>query len=142
MEKYKFLTKIAIADICFEAYGKNLNLLFKHASLALTEVMIDSTSIEGKLIRNMKMDSESLEDLLFQFLEELVYLKDSDRLIFKTFNIHVINTERPWLTAELKGEEISPQKHKLRTDVKAVTYHMFTLKKEKNYWRARVVVDV
>lgn len=142
MKKFRVLGDVAIAETAFEAYGTNLNLLFRNAALALTEVMVDTKSIETKQLLEIKLESENAADLLFRLLEELVFLKDSQDLLFKTFNIHVINTKPAKLTGELRGEKINHQKHRLRTDVKAVTYHMFEVKKEKKYWTAKVVVDV
>jgi len=142
MRKYRFISDVAIAETCFEAYGQNLNLLFKHAALALEEVMVDTQSVNEKETKKLEVRGETLGDLLFRFLEEMVYLKDIEQLLFKTFNIQVINTKPLRLTAELKGEKIDPEKHRLRTDIKAVTYHLFEVKKEKNIWKARVVVDV
>ena len=40
------------------------------------------------------------------------------------------------------GEKIDMKKHEMLVDVKAVTMHMFEVKKEKNIWKARVVLDV
>ena len=47
MEKYKFLEDIAIADIAYEAYGKDLNELFENAALAIFEFSADIKTIEA-----------------------------------------------------------------------------------------------
>ncbi len=142
MKKFLFLSDQITAETTFVAYGENLNLLFKNAALALTEVMVDTSSIAKKVIWKIKLTSDNLEELLLRFLEEIIYLKDSQGLVFKTFNIHVINTRPVRLSGELGGEKIDSGKHKLRTDIKAVTHHMFELKKEQHFWKANVVVDV
>lgn len=142
MDKYRFIQDVALADTCFEAYGQNLNLLFSNACLALEEVMVDTKSLRGNTAKKLALEAETLPDLLFKFLEELVYLKDGEQFLVKKAIVHIINAKPVRLTAELHGDMIDYTSQKLRTDVKAVTYHMFELKKLPEGWKARVVVDV
>lgn len=142
MQQFRFLSDIAISDICFEAYGKSLNQLFENSALALEEVMVETKSIEVQETRKLAVNAESLPDLLFRFLEELVFLKDTQQLLVKRAIVHAVNAKQKKLVAQLAGSQIDPVKQHLRTDVKAITYHMFNLEKSDKGWTARVVVDV
>jgi len=142
--KYRFLENIATADVAFEVYGKTLEELFQNAAEALTAVMVDVATVSPLLNKKLKMKNEKLENLFLDFLSELVYLKDAKQLLFSRFRLKIekLETGGYSLDANLWGEKISPQRHKLRSDAKAVTWHLFKIEKRKSGWLARVVVDI
>ena len=139
MKKYKVLEDVAIADIAFEIYGKNLNELFENAALAIFEESADLSKVEDKEKKSIKLKADNVEDLLYDFLSEILFLKDKDSFLFKTSNVKI---EKYSLKAELSGEEIDREKHELRNDIKAITLHMFKVEKTKDGYKAVVVVDV
>lgn len=142
--KYQFLEDIAIADIAFEAYGKTLKELFQNCALALTTVMVDLNDIKPSKNYKLRMKSQGIEELLFDFLSELVLLKDKDQILFSRFELKIeeLKTKEYLLKANLRGEKINPQKHKLRSDVKAVTWHMFKLGKDDTGWKVQIILDI
>ena len=71
--RYKFLDHTA--DVMFEAYGKNLNEVFENAALAVFGVQCDLNLVKNKVKKKIKLKNENVEDLLFDFLGELIYLK-------------------------------------------------------------------
>ncbi|HLC55306.1 MAG TPA: archease [Candidatus Nanoarchaeia archaeon] len=142
MKKYVFLPDIAIADIAFEAYGKDEEELFQHAAEALLETMVNVGTVNAKEKRVIQLSNAKLDALLFDFLNEIVFLKDRDYLVFKTVKIKLKKNKNYQLAAELKGEKINPERHDLGNDIKAITMHLFEVKKEKDYWKARIVVDI
>lgn len=151
MVKYRFLEDIATADIAFEAWGETFEELFKNCAMALMEVMADTTTVSPSLNEKLNLPagkagikSEKLENLLFDFLSELVFLKDRDQILFSRFELEIkkLTTKDYQLKASMWGEKIDPQKHHLRVDVKAVTWHMFQIAGEKDNWKARVVLDI
>ena len=141
--RYKFLDHTA--DVMFEAYGKNLNEVFENAALAVFEVQCDLRKIKNKVKKKIKLRGENVGDLLFDFLGELIYLKDAKYLVFSKFKVSVKKEKeknRFELEAVAFGEKINPEKHGLKTDVKAITLHEFFLKKIRNGWKCRVVLDI
>lgn len=137
---FKFL-EIARADAAFEARGRTLGRLFESAGRALTSVMADLEGIRTVQSRRIELKAESAERLLFEFLQELIYLKDAEGLLFGHFILTV--DASPWrLKGSLEGEPIDPKRHRLGADVKAVTLHRFGLAKEDGVWRATVTVDI
>ena len=139
---FKFLEKIAIADAAFEAYGKTLEELFVNCAKATFEAMVDSKTVTPNYTEKIQLENKTLEDLLFDWLSELVYLKDYKAILFKDFSVKIIKNANYKLVAEVKGEAINQQKHLLRADVKAVTYHMLEVKKYKGIWKARIILDI
>ncbi|MBI2508080.1 archease [Candidatus Woesearchaeota archaeon] len=138
--KYKFLEHTA--DVMFEAYGRDLDEVFANAALAVFEVQCDLKKVGSEIKNKIKLKNENAEDLLLAFLEELVYLKDAKYLLFSKFKVAVKKRNGFELEAVAFGEKINPEKHGLKTDVKAITLHEFFLKKIKNGWKCRVLLDI
>ncbi|MBI4017754.1 MAG: archease [Candidatus Aenigmarchaeota archaeon] len=138
---YKFMEDVAWADIAFEATGRTLAELFESAALAVTNTMVrDLNGIHTKTMKRIEIEGRDVENLLFNFLQELVFLKDAELLLFSKIKIEDM-TETS-CTAVLRGEKINPKKHSLIVDVKAVTMHMFKVERTSKGWRAQVILDV
>ena len=142
MQKYKFLEDVAIADIAYEAYGRDLNELFESAALAIFELSADLKSIDPIQKIEFGLGSDTIENLLYDFLSEILFLKDSKYMVFKKAKVSISGKKRLKLKAILQGDTINPQKQHLENDIKAVTMHMFEVKKEKRGYKATVVVDI
>ncbi len=139
--KFKFLEHTA--DIMFEAYGKSLDELFEHAAMAVSESMIKTKDVKPKTAKTVKLQNVKLEMLLFDFLSELLYYKDAEQLVFSAFSVKVGQKNGKYLLqAELKGDKLNMKTQEFRNDVKAITLHLFEVKREKAGWTARVIVDI
>lgn len=136
---YKFLEDIAIADIAFEATGKDLDELFESAASAVESSMANIKKIKPKIKREINLSKETTEELLFDFLNELVYLKDAELLLFSKFSVQIKGKK---LKAEVFGDKIDTKIHELDNDVKAVTLHGFKVEKTKDGWKTKVILDV
>jgi len=142
MGRYRFLDNVAIADAAFEAYGKNLEDLFSTCAKATFEVMAQTRRVEPKEKVKIELKQKSLEALLFDWLAELIFLKDFKEMFFGKFDLRIEKKSEYILRGEVFGEKIDYKKHKVKVDVKAVTYHLFEVKKTKNNWKAKVVLDI
>ena len=141
---YKFLEEIGIADIAFEAVGRDLPELFRDAADATMNVMIDNLdAIEPRETRNIELSNEKIDMLLFDFLQELIYFKDAERLLLRTREVRIDERDQKcFLKAEAAGEPLDAARHHQRADVKAVTLHDFSVEKEHGGWKARVLLDI
>lgn len=139
---FRYLEDIATADAAFEVVGRTLEKLFRDAAIATFEVMVDTKSVEPGITRKIELKNEAVDNLLFDWLSELVYLKDAEALLFSKFDISIKKNDFYELKATASGEAINQEKHILRSDVKAVTYHMFEVKKTEKNWTARVILDI
>ena len=145
MVRYKFLEDIAIADIAYESYGKNLNELFENSALAIFELSAEVRTIKPKKKLEIKLEHEKLDNLLYDFLSEILFLKDSRYMVFKNVKVKINEDKKNKkfkLKSTLEGDTINSEKQRLENDIKAITMHMFELNKVKNGYRARVVVDI
>ncbi len=141
---YEFLEDVATADIAFRAWGNDLEELFKAAGDATLNVMIeDLDSIELKETRTFSLENDELDLLLFNFLQELVYYKDSEQLLLRAQQIQIEQKDGlHQLSSVTKGEMIDRDRHEQRVDVKAVTLHRFRLEKTDDGWTAMVILDI
>jgi SHS2 domain-containing protein len=139
MKAFEFID-IATADVAFIAYGRDLNELFANAALAMFEVMIDTNQVEKKVEEKVFVEGYDLESLMFNWLNELLYVSDSKNLAFSSFDVKV-NEKDFKIEAVCKGEEIDHKKHQTRTVVKACTYHKMIIWKDET-WKAQVVLDI
>lgn len=140
---YKYLEGFTSADICFEASGKNLEELFESAGLATTNTMVKNLKkISSKEKAKISIEADTIENLLFKFLEEIIFLKDARRLLLSKFKIKIDKGKAHSLACEASGEKINIKKHEMIVDVKAVTWHKFEVRNEGKVWRARVILDI
>lgn len=141
---YEFLEDIAIADIAFRAWGKDLEELFKAAGDATLNTMIDNLdAIQSKETRSFSLENDELDLLLFNFLQELVYYKDSEQLLLRAQQVEIEEKNALYqLSAVTTGEKLDPNRHQQRVDVKAVTLHRFQLEKTNDGWTAMVILDI
>lgn len=141
---YEFLEDVAIADIAFRAWGKDLEETFGAAAEATMNVMVENLdAIEPVQERAIEAVQEAADLLLFDFLQELIYYKDSERLLLRVKNIRIDKDDLGYrLRARARGEVIDPERHQLRVDVKAVTLHQFRLEQTRDGWEAQVILDI
>lgn len=141
---FKYLEDIATADVAFEAWGRTLPEMFVAAADATMNAMIvDLETIEPKEAREAQLESESLEMLLFQLLQELIFYKDAERLLLRVARVEIQGGEGACtLEAEMRGEGIDPDRHDLIVDVKAVTLHRYRVEETPDGWKSTVILDI
>ena len=146
MDKKENITKFEFfdvtADVGFRAYGTSLDESFQNAALAMFEVMTDTTHINPQIKRNITLESEDLQALLYDWLSELLFIHDYESLVFSQFNVKITKTADGSLTlhAEIEGDEFNQAIHEVRDEVKAVTFHLMEIKKE-NGFMVQVILD-
>jgi SHS2 domain-containing protein len=128
-----------LADEMFVAQAKDLADLFGYCALALENIMVDVEKVEPLEVVDFELEGETLQDLLFSFLDELLFYKDVNSLVFSEFKIRIKDNK---LFCVAKGEVVNDEKHNSKVDVKAITMHEFQLEKEGDYWKAQVLVDI
>lgn len=140
--KFKFVEHTA--DVGIESYGKKLEEAFSGVALGMFEVMTNTKKIKPKIKKEIKIESEDLKSLLYDFLEKFLIFHDVENLMFSKFDVKKIWKERnKWnLECEAWGEEFDPKRHEDRTLVKAVTYHDMKILKKGELQYVYVLVDI
>lgn len=141
---YEFYDDAFTSDIGFRATGKTAEELMVAAADATMNVMVaDLAAIEGLESRDIRLEATSLEMILFDLLQELIFYKDAEELLLRVPQVTIDTSgDRLVLTTEARGETINPEKHRLLVDVKAVTLHCFKVEQTPEGWTATVVLDI
>jgi SHS2 domain-containing protein len=141
MGRYQLLETVAIADCALDIEGADLDDLFATAARALAELMVDCATLPRTLERHVALEATSVDLLFFDWLSELIGLKDEEGAAFPEVEVEV-EQGSPWrLRARLLGGRLHGGAAALRADPKAVTFHLFRVEPAPAGWRARVVID-
>ena len=95
--------------------------------------------VEEVEYRDIDLTAPDQESLLVKWLNELIYLLDAENIVFKRFDITRLNNTQ--LKAGAYGEKVDNSKHKLKTGIKAATYHMLKIDKSDGY-KVQVLFDI
>jgi len=115
------------ADVGIIAYGADIKQAFANAARALFSLITELDEVAEVVYRDTELTASDEESLLVEWLNELIYLFDAENIIFKRFDITQLNNTQ--LKARSYGEKVDSLKHKLKTGVKAATYHMLKVDK-------------
>lgn len=133
------------ADVGFLARGKTLPALFAAAALALCTYGWELTRVQARRGIAIRARAATLEDLLYSWLSEVLFLIDAERWVFKKFTVEAITQPSSGLwevRARAHGERFSRRRHRARTYIKAVTYHQLAVRETHQGWHATVYLDV
>ncbi len=136
MKRFQFIEHTA--DIGLIAYGRTLAEAFANAAYGMFSIITDLKAVKETESRRLELHEDDLEALLFGWLNSLIYFFDVEMLLFNRFDISDLGEKR--LRAICYGEKYDPSRHQLKIGVKAATYHMLKVDREKN--EVRVIFDV
>lgn len=114
-------------DIGLTAFGHNLAEAFSNAAYGLFPIITNLRKVKKVESRTIELQEKSSEDLLFEWLNELIYLFDTEQMLFKDCNVQEFDGQK--LKAVCLGEVANPARHEIKLGVKAATYHMLKVDK-------------
>ena len=128
------------ADLGLRIRADDLNALFAEAGCALFSVIVENLD-EVRPDREVafEIEAEGTEELLRDWLAELLWRFYADHLLLARFNVEVHGTQ---LKATARGETVDPKRHQLDAEIKAITYHGLKVEHGADGWLAEVIVDV
>ncbi len=140
MEPFVYLEHTADAE--FIAYGGSIDEAFANAALAMANLMVDPSSVKPDVAKDIELAGDALDFLLYDWLSELLYVFEVDRLVFGKFETHVSGEPGSYvLKAAAWGESI--EKHQdISMHIKAVTFHDLRFEKRNNIYEAQVLLDI
>ena len=128
------------ADIGLRARAADLNTLFAEAAKAFFSVIVENPAeIRATDEFPVSVEADQLDDLLYDWLAELLYLFDTQHVLLREFDVTVQENR---VTATVRGEPVDEQRHQLDMEVKAITYHELKVEREGDGWLAEVIVDL
>ncbi|MFH1639109.1 MAG: archease [Chloroflexota bacterium] len=126
------------ADTGLVASGATIAEAFAGAAEGLFAIIAEVASVKETELRRLEISEENTEDLLFTWLNNLIYLLDTEMLIFRRFDVSLCDGKT--LKAVCYGEKYDASRHHLKTGIKAATYHMLRVDTEKN--QVQVIFDI
>lgn len=136
MKNYEIIDHTA--DIGVKAKGKSLEECFENAAYGMFDIITDESEIENKGQYDIELKADESEQLLVDWLSELLYLHSSMNLIFGFFKVEFDGKK---LKGRIFGEKLDISKHKIGTEIKAVTYHMLEIRNKRPY-HVQVLFDI
>lgn len=131
------------ADIKIQVEGETLNEVFERAAYALMDTTVDIGRVEPKEEVQIEVTGSDLQELLYNFLEELIVLIDADSMVFSKFNVNILEGEDGYrLKARVWGERLDLEKHNPKIHIKAITYHEMEIRKVDGKYIAIYVLDI
>ena len=127
------------ADVGIVAYGSNITEAFANAARGMFSLITDLDDIEEIEHRDTEIIAPDRESLLVDWLNELIYLFDVENIIFKRFDITRLDDR--YLKARSYGERVDSSRHKIKTGIKAATYHILMIE-ENDGNRVQVLFDI
>ena len=128
------------ADVGIKAYGKTLSEAFENAAKGMFDIITDSSEIENIGQYNIELKAPDLEQLLVDWLSELLFLNSAKNIVFGFFKVE-LDDKNNKLSAKVFGEKFDISKHKAGAEIKAVTYHMVEVKNKKPFF-VQVLFDI
>ena len=141
MKRFEYLEDEATADIAVKSYGTTLGEAFVNMALAMFNVMTPLEKIEPKVERTFEVSSRDLGELLYNFLEEFLFVIDVENLVFSRISVE-LDEDKFELRARCWGEPFDLERHEAGVEIKAITYHLMEVKREGYLWSLRVVFDI
>ena len=137
MEKYELIDHTA--DVGVKAKGKTIEECFENAAHGMFDIITDNSEIENVGQYDIQLFADDLEQLLVDWLSELLYLHSAHNLVFGFFKVELDGEKK--LKGRVFGEKLNMSKHKMGAEIKAVTYHMLEIRKKRPY-HAQVLFDI
>ena len=140
-KKFEFLEHTA--DAKFRAYGDTLEEAFENVSEAMMNVMIDTSGMEGMVTKHIELEAPDLENLVVDWLSEILFLFEVEEIVFCRFEVDRIEKRNNsyHITGKAIGDPIDPSKHRFDTHAKAVTYNDLKVEESEAGWMLQVTVD-
>lgn len=128
------------ADIGVRVFGKTLAELFENAAFAMFDIIADLEGLSGDTVETFNLKASNPEELLVAWLDELLYNFYTKQLIFYKFTIEELSDEG--LRARAFARPVGANRNRLKTEIKAATYHNLAVRKGPEGYSAEIVFDV
>ena len=128
------------ADLGVEVSAATLEELYAAAAFALFDLLTDLSTVRAGIAREIVVTGQDPADLLVNFLREILYMCNGERFLIKTCLIRETTPQR--LKALLRGETFDSGRHRMKQEIKAVTYHQASVCETEKGIVAKVIFDV
>ncbi|HSD05274.1 MAG TPA: archease [Nitrosopumilaceae archaeon] len=126
---YRYLEHVT--DAFIEVTEDSLEEAFASAGMAVVDTVVDIKLVEEKIEKNIMVSGNDLNNLLYNWLEEIIILTITEGFVAKKFSVKVLKNDNYKIIATASGEEINFEKHHFKVEIKSPTLHLMEIKQEK-----------
>jgi SHS2 domain-containing protein len=137
-KKYELIDHTA--DFGIHVFGSDASELFSNAAWALFDMLTDIETITGNDSCKITVSGEDWCDLMVNWLREVLFLWNGERKLVKSVQILSISEKK--LSAKIYLDAYTPDRHIIKTEIKAVTYHQIFVKSRSLGWEAGIIFDI
>jgi len=128
------------ADFGIQAFGKNPEQLFENAAFAISDLITDTGILQGTHSKSISITGDDRNDLMVNWLREILYLWNGKGMIVKRASVKEVTEFR--LKADITYDLYDRDRHEIKNEIKAVTYHQLEVKQNQDGWFADFILDV
>lgn len=128
------------ADIAVRVYGKDMKELFGNAAFGMFDITADLEGLKESVAVDIDLKADNYEELLVKWLDELLYNFYTKWIIFFEFDILELEANR--LKARARGRHVGENHNRLKTEIKAATYHDLKVKKSPDGYSVDIIFDI
>lgn len=128
------------ADLGIAVNGKSRRNLFKRSALALIDLLTDTSCLNPEYTETVTVTGHDLQDLLINWLREILFFWNGKNVF--AADIYISDISNTSLFARINFTAYTPDRHKIKREIKAVTYHQAVVEEKDGQWNARVIFDV
>jgi len=127
------------ADVGVRGFGSTVAEAFEQAAVALTAVVTDVESVEGREAISIQCEAPDRELLFADWLNSVISEMSARRMLFRRFTVQLDGAR---LRAQAWGERVDSNRHHPAVEIKGATYTTLRVARERDQWVAQTVVDV
>ena len=127
-------------ELAVRIVGNSQADLFANSGFALFDVMSDIDKIEAAERLSLEVEGSDRDDVMVNWIRELLYLYQGGGYLLKEFKINEVNDTS--VKAEVAGEKIDPDRHEIKQEIAAVAFHKSRIQKTGNRWIAQVIFEI
>ncbi len=128
------------ADFGIRVFGPDERELFSNAAWALFDVLMETAGLTGNYSCEITVYGDDWSDLMVNWLREILYLWNGKGKLVKS--VQILSLSEKKITAKIFFDVYSPDRHIIKTEIKAVTYHQVYVKSGPFGWEAGVIFDI
>lgn len=143
MRKFEISDRYTSADLGLDVTGDSLEELYICAAEGMFDIILGGGTVKVTEQVELKIRSGSKEQLMVDWLSELLYLFDTQLMISSEFSLSIKKINEEFLLQSRFGlAPFDPSEDQSDYDIKAVTYHRLRIEKRDNLFKCHVVFDL
>jgi SHS2 domain-containing protein len=132
------------ADVGLRVWGPTPEDLFRQAALGMVSLLVDPRRVRVHEDRSVDVEASDMEEALVAWLQELLYLYEVQR--FVVTDVEVASARKNGVRALVRGETFDPDRHEVRMEIKAATYHALDIRPTRaengcDRWECTIIFD-